>query len=106
VRKTYVAAVDGRVEEEMLRKLERGIFSEGEKLKAERARLISSSRSQSVVELELAEGKYREVRRMFESLGRTVKRLERVQIGKIKIGELKPGKWRALTESEIKSLLG
>ena len=51
------------------------------------------------------EGKYREVRRMFESRGRTVKRLVRVQIGKIKLGELRPGKWRTLTEPEIKSLL-
>jgi len=60
----------------------------------------------SVVELELTEGKNREVRRMFESQGATVKRLQRVQIGKIKLGELKPGKWRTLTEPEINSLLG
>jgi 23S rRNA pseudouridine2605 synthase len=52
------------------------------------------------------EGKNREVRRLFESQGATVRRLQRVQIGKIKLGELKPGKWRALTEPEINSLLG
>jgi pseudouridine synthase len=74
-------------------------------LKAEKARLISGGGSQNVVELELAEGKYHEVRRMFESQGRTVKKLQRIQIGKIKLGELKPGKWRTLTEPEIKSLL-
>ena len=60
----------------------------------------------SVAELELTEGKNREVRRLFESQGITVKRLQRLQIGKIKLGELKPGKWRTLTETEIKSLLG
>ncbi|MGN6555764.1 MAG: pseudouridine synthase [Verrucomicrobiota bacterium] len=106
VRKKYVAMVEGRVDVEMLQKFTRGIISEGEKLKAEKARLISASSSRSTVELELAEGKNREVRRLFESQGRTVKRLERVQIGKIRIGELKPGKWRTLTEPEIKSLLG
>jgi len=58
------------------------------------------------VELDLAEGKNREVRRMFESQERVVERLQRVQIGKIKLGELRPGKWRTLTEPEIKSLLG
>jgi pseudouridine synthase len=57
------------------------------------------------VELELTEGKNREVRRLFESQGFTVKRLQRTQIGKIKLGELKLGRWRALTESEIKTLL-
>jgi 23S rRNA pseudouridine2605 synthase len=105
VRKRYVATVDGRLEPAALRELTSGIMSEGELLKAEKARLISSSQSQSVVELELAEGKYREVRRMFEARGRTVKRLQRIQIGKIKLGELRPGKWRTLTEPEIKTLL-
>ena len=106
VRKKYMATVDGRVEEELLGRFTRGVFHEGEKLRAVNARLVSASKSQSVVELDLTEGKNREVRRLFESQGKTVKRLLRVQIGKIKLGELKPGKWRTLTEPEIKSLLG
>jgi pseudouridine synthase len=105
VRKKYVATVDGKVEPEMLDKFKRGIFDGGEKLKAERAWLISASKSQSVVELELGEGKNREVRRLFESQGLSVKKLQRTQIGKIKLGELRPGKWRALTETEIKTLI-
>jgi 23S rRNA pseudouridine2605 synthase len=106
VRKKYIATVDGRVEAPVLDKFTRGIFHEGERLKADKARLISSGKSLSVAELELSEGKNREVRRLFESQGFLVKRLQRVQIGKIKLGELKPGKWRTLTEPEIKSLLG
>jgi len=106
IRKKYVAMVEGKVEPEMLQRFTHGIWFEGEKFKAEKARLISATHSQSVVELELAEGKYREVRRLFESQGRTVKRLQRIQIGKIKLGELPLGKWRTLTEPEIKSLLG
>ncbi|HWX19192.1 MAG TPA: pseudouridine synthase [Candidatus Binatia bacterium] len=105
VHKKYLATVEGRVEVEMLRRFTQGVWYEGERFKAERTRMVSASQSQSVVELELAEGKYREVRRLFESQGRTVKRLQRVQIGKIKLGELRPGKWRTLTEPEIKSLL-
>jgi 23S rRNA pseudouridine2605 synthase len=105
VHKKYLATVEGRVEEAMLRKFTQGLWFEGEKFKAEKARLISASGSQSIVELDLSEGKYREVRRLFESQGRTVKRLQRIQIGKIKLGELRPGKWRILTPTEIKSLL-
>ena len=101
VRKKYVATVDGIVEQEMLNKFVRGIFHTGEKLKAESARQVSKN----VVELELNEGKNREVRRLFESQGLTVRRLQRTQIGKIKLGELKPGRWRALTDVEIKTLL-
>jgi 23S rRNA pseudouridine2605 synthase len=105
VHKKYVATVEGRIDDAMVKEFTRGVWHEGEKLKAEKARLISSSKSQSVIELDLAEGKNREVRRMFETQGRIVKRLQRIQIGKIKLGELRPGKWRTLTEPEIKSLL-
>jgi len=105
IRKKYLATIEGQVDEEMLRRFTRGLWYEGEKFKAERTRLLSSNSTRSEVELELAEGKYREVRRLFESQGRTVKRLQRIQIGKIKLGELRPGKWRTLTEPEIKSLL-
>jgi len=105
VRKKYLAAVEGRLEPEVLRKFIQGVSYLGVKLKAEKARLVSVSNSQSIVELELAEGKYHEVRRLFESQARTVKRLQRIEIGKIKLGELRSGKWRTLTEPEIKSLL-
>ncbi len=105
VRKKYIATVEGEVTGEMLRRFTQGIFDGGEKLKAEKVRLMGSSRAKSVVELELAEGKNREVRRLFESQNLAVKRLQRIQIGKIKLGELKLGKWRTLTETEIKTLL-
>jgi len=105
VRKRYVATVEGRVDAAMLKHFTNGVWQEGEKLKAERAWLVTASKAQSVVELELAEGKNREVRRLFESQGLTVRRLVRTQIGKIKLGELKPGRWRTLTPTEIKTLL-
>ncbi len=66
---------------------------------------LASQASKGEIELELAEGRNREVRRMFETLGFIVKRLVRTQIGPIKLGQLKSGRWRALTETEIKTLL-
>lgn len=105
VHKKYLATVDGRVEDDLLRRFTQGVIYQGERFKALRARLVSGGQAQSVVELDLAEGKYREVRRLFESQGRTVRKLQRIQIGNIKLGELKPGKWRTLTETEIKSLM-
>ena len=105
VRKRYVVTVEGRVDAEMLQRFTQGLFHHGEKLQAERAWLVSEGKVQSVVELELAEGKNREVRRLFETQGLVVRKLVRVQIGKIKIGELKPGRWRTLTQPEIKTLL-
>ena len=105
VRKRYVVTIGGRVDKAMLEKFTQGIQNEGELLKAERAWLVREGKTQSVIELELAEGKNREVRRLVESQGLIVERLVRVQIGKIKLGELKPGRWRTLTPPEIKTLL-
>jgi pseudouridine synthase len=106
ITRIYLARVEGRVTPELLRQCTAGVESEGETLRALRARLISANNSTSVVELALTEGKNREVRRMMASLRLTVLRLQRVQIGPIKLGELRPGRWRALTEPEIKSLVG
>jgi len=80
----YVACVEGRVTAEMIKNFTQGVVSAGETLKARRARLVSANNSNSIVELELT---------------------ERVQIGPIKLGQLPAGKWRVLTEPEIKSLL-
>lgn len=105
VRKRYLVTVEGKVDAEMLGRFTSGIFVDGEKLKAERGWIISANKSESVVELELAEGKNREVRRLFESQNLLVRRLIRTQVGKIKLAELKVGKWRTLTPTEIKTLL-
>ncbi len=105
IRKKYLAVVTGRVEPAKLKRFTAGVQHLGETLKAEKARLIDANNTRSLVELELAEGKNREVRRLFETLGMVVERLQRIQVGPIKLAELKPGKWRTLTEPEIKSLL-
>jgi 23S rRNA pseudouridine2605 synthase len=105
VLKKYLATVDGRVEPKVLGQLTRGVVHEGETLKAEKTRLLNANNSHSVVEVELAEGKYREVRRMFEAQGLAVSHLRRTQIGRIKLGDLPVGKWRTLTETEIKTLM-
>ena len=105
VHKIYLATVEGRALPRMASRLLAGIEDCGEVLKAERARILSSNNSHSVLELELGEGKNREVRRMLAALELNVIRLQRIQIGRIKLGQLPTGKWRTLTEPEIKSLL-
>jgi 23S rRNA pseudouridine2605 synthase len=106
VRKTYQATVTGLVERALLARATQGVIEAGEQLKAEKARLISANRTRSVVELELGEGKNREVRRLLGALGWEVERLVRTRIGPIRLGDLPVGRWRTLTEPEIKSLLG
>jgi 23S rRNA pseudouridine2605 synthase len=104
VRKTYRVAVEGRVAADTTRRMEHGVCYDGERLRAGRARLLSSNNSSSLLELELCEGKNREVRRLCEALGLRVDRLQRIRIGPIKLGELRVGKWRTLSEAEVESL--
>jgi 23S rRNA pseudouridine2605 synthase len=105
VKKLYEVTVEGRAELDQIEAMTRGIRDEGELLRAQRVRITSATKSRSVIELELTEGKNREVRRMCAAIGLNVERLVRTQVGKIKLGELRPGKWRTLTDTEIKTLL-
>ena len=105
IAKTYRVTIAGRVEPGVVERLARGVRDQGDLLKAAQARLVSASNKQSVVELVLREGKNREVRRLCAGLGLSIRRLQRLQIGRIKLGELPPGKWRTLTEPEVKTLL-
>lgn len=104
IRKKYLALIEAKVGPEVLRNITRGVFHDGERLKAEKAHFLQTSNTRSVVELLLAEGKNREVRRLFEANGLTVARLQRVQIGTIKLGELPTGKWRVLRDTEVAQL--
>jgi pseudouridine synthase len=105
VAKRYAATVRGRVEPRQLQELLRGVSHDGERLKARQARLARVGPAQTVVELELTEGRNREVRRLFEAIGLRVERLQRTRIGPVRLGSLQPGRWRTLTAGEIDSLL-
>ncbi len=105
VPKVYMVEVAGEVPRRALKQFTQGVEHEGELLRARKATLVNANRTRSVVELELAEGKNREVRRLFATQKMKVTRLIRVRIGKVRLGELPAGKWRTLTETEIKTLL-
>ena len=105
VPKVYMVEVKGKVPQTALAQFTAGVEHAGELLRARKSTLVSSNRTRSIVRVELTEGKNREVRRLFATQEMKVIRLTRMQIGKIKLGELPPGKWRTLTETEIQTLL-
>lgn len=104
LRKTYRALLHGRAPIGLPALLTRGLRDRGEFLKAERARLLQANNSRSLVELDLQEGKYREVRRLLAGLSMKVEHLQRLQIGPIKLGELPLGRWRILSAQEVAAL--
>lgn len=105
IRKCYRVWVEGRVDAGHVGAFLKGVQDGEDLLKADRVRVVSANNSHSEVEIELSQGKNREVRRLFESIDRPVGRLQRVQIGPIPLGQMPVGRWRVLTPQEVKSIL-
>lgn len=103
--KTYYADVDGIVTEDDVKRFAAGVDI-GEKKPAKPAELvILKSNVISRVELTIYEGKFHQVKRMFEAVGKPVLFLKRISMGKLLLDEhLAPGEYRALTEEEIDDL--
>ncbi|MCD6338760.1 MAG: rRNA pseudouridine synthase [Verrucomicrobia bacterium] len=102
--KRYIVTVSGRASEALAVRLIEGVRHRGEQLQAVAAQVVSANNTRSRLEVVLCEGRNREVRRMMKALGVSVERLQRIQIGPIKLGELPSGKWRVLTPAEVQTL--
>ena len=103
--KTYLAEVEGRVPNGLAQQLTRGIELEDGPVAVDKVRIVQALPHASLVELVLHEGRNRIVRRIFDEVGHPVTRLVRTQIGPIKLGELKPGRTRVLSKTEVGSLM-
>ena len=101
VYKTYVAKVDGVISDARVAKLRRGVDIGGFVTSPARVRVLRQMPRDAVVEISIREGKNRQVRRMFATVGNRVRELKRTQIGEIKLGRLKEGHYRKLTKAEI-----
>lgn len=98
--KEYLAKVDQEVTPAHLQRLLAGAEVEGAFVKPVRVSKVRRGTLKIVV----AEGRKREVRVLLERAGLTTRSLSRIRLGPLTLGSLAPGKWRSLTESEIKSL--
>ncbi|WP_457567387.1 pseudouridine synthase [Desulfurobacterium sp.] len=104
VPKVYLATVEGKLSEKEIKKLQNGINLGDFITKPARVKVLTENRDDSQVEIEITEGKYHQVKRMFEKIGHPVKRLHRVSFGTLKLGNLPEGEYRFLTEEEVKKL--
>ncbi len=104
VPKTYLVKASILLSDDQLDQLRRGVaLADGPTRPAEVKRVRNSSRY-TFFEITITEGRNRQVRRMVETLGAKVLKLVRTEIGSIRIGELQIGKYRPLTEQEIRGL--
>lgn len=101
--RTYVVTVRGEITDEKLATIRRGVRDEGDFLKPTRVSLQKASGRESHLEVELMEGKNREIRRIFDSVGNEVMRLKRIAYGPIELGELEIGAHRELSRAEVQA---
>lgn len=103
VPKTYYAKIDGVVTEKDVKAFEEGVtLDDGYETMPSQLKILESGET-SEIELTIHEGKFHQVKRMFESVGKKVVYLKRLSMGKLKLDEtLSLGEYRELTEEEVK----
>ena len=107
--KCYHALLSGCPTEGELEKLRKGVtFSEDDgrpfTTSSARVRVLRRAGRDCWLELAIHEGRKRQIRRMLAAIGYSVTQLERVAIGSLVLGDLPMGKWRHLTEDEVRLL--
>jgi pseudouridine synthase len=101
--RTYHVKLEGRPDPADLARLEQGIVLDGRRTAPARIRLLAE-RAKPWYEITLIEGRYHQVRRMFERIGRAVIKLKRVRIAFLTDEGLAPGRFRCLTPAEVRRL--
>ena len=105
VEKQYLVKVSNRVSPEALHQLATGVqLDDGRMTSPAKVRLIRYETFDSVVLISIHEGRYRQVRRMFQAVGHEVVSLRRVGFGPIYLNDLPRGTWRHLTDVEVRKL--
>ena len=99
IEKEYEVILDRPWDPGLTSKLLRGIFLDGQRARIARLHTISPTHLRVVI----AQGINRQIRRMFEAVGYRVKRLVRIRIGPVRLGDLPRGHWRALKKRELES---
>ena len=104
VERVYEVLIRGELKPDRIEQLLEGVELDDGVATAQSVRVLGVARNEMRLRLSLREGKKREVRRMLWAVGHKVLRLKRLSYGPIKLGRLPEGKWRKLTEAELRTL--
>ncbi|MDO4618406.1 MAG: pseudouridine synthase [Clostridia bacterium] len=103
--KTYIAKVGAGLTISGINLLKKGVVIDGYKTSPAEVEILDSEPTATYVKITIHEGRNRQVRKMFESVGVKVKELKRISIGKVELGNLPLGRWRHLTAHEVNYLM-
>lgn len=104
ITKTYLTKVSGKDIDASVAAMGEEMTIDGRRVKAASIKFIEKNGDEASLYITINEGRNRQVRKMCEMSGLTVKRLKRVSEGKLMLGDLKYGKWRYLNDAEVRYL--
>lgn len=99
--KKYIAIVEGTPNKNELRQLREGIYIDGRKTAKAKIKILKRFDNDSIIEVHIIEGRNRQVKKMFEKVNHPVKKLKRIAIGDIDMGNLDIGNYRFLNDEEV-----
>lgn len=99
--KKYIAIVEGTPNKRELMQLRQGVFIDGRKTAPAKIKILKRFDNDSIIEVQIREGRNRQVKKMFEKTNHPVKKLKRVAIGDINMGNLDIGNYRFLSDEEV-----
>ena len=103
--KEYIVKVEGKMLESELAVLRAGVVENGSRMPPAKVTLLEYANNISRLSVIIHEGQNHQVRRMFDAIGRTITLLKRVSIGQVRLGGLKRGEYKPLTNAEYTSLI-
>lgn len=101
VNKEYIATIEGKILESELAVLRAGVVENGKRMPKARVQRLETDGKTTKISVIINEGQNRQVRRMFEAIGKTIVLLKRVRVGEITLGGLKRGGYKELNAIEI-----
>lgn len=104
--KEYIVKIEGLIKESELAVLRAGVIENGVRMPSAKVELLDVKDGNSRISVTIHEGQNRQIRRMFDCIGKTIIMLKRVRIGNIKLGGLKRGEYKQLNQYELFDLLG
>lgn len=102
--KTYIAVVKGIPDKDKLKRFQKGLRLADGMTAPAKVRVMKKKGANAVLEITIFEGRNRQIRRMCETIGHPVLELKRISMGFLELGNLAEGKYRQLTEKEIRKL--
>ena len=102
--KVYHVKIQGEVPPDKVAALSRPFDIDGYITKPAKISVLSQNQNETVLKMELYEGRNRQIRKMCEQLGLKIRVLKRISVGDVHLGNLAPGKWRHLTRAQVESL--